>query len=85
MKGTKLYIDFQDPNLIFHSIDTLTLQHYIDKNGIKLLILDHYEVGTLKTFPNVERIIVISRVSLNDKAFTTLELFPLDYEEFLGV
>ena len=81
---TKLYIDFQDPNLIFHTIDTLTLQHYIDKNGIKLLILDHYEEGFLKSFPNVERIIVITRIVLNNKTLTSLELFPLDYEEFLA-
>jgi len=81
---TKLYIDFQDPNLIFNTLDTLTLQHYIDKNGIKLLILDHYEEGMLKSFPNVLRVIVITRISLNDKAFTALELFPLDYEEFLA-
>jgi hypothetical protein len=81
---TKLYIDFQDPNLIFNAIDTLTLQHYIDKSGIKLLILDHYEKGILKSFPNVERVIVVTRIPLEEQTLTPLELFPLDYEEFLA-
>ena len=81
---TKLYIDFQDPNLIFNTIDTLTLQHYIDKNGIQLLILDHYEEGMLKSFPNVTRVIVVTRLPLKENTFTHLELFPLDYEEFLA-
>ena len=81
---TKLYIDFQNPNLIFNTIDTLTLQHYIDKNGIRLLILDHYEENLLKSFPNVERVIVITRIPLVDKTLTSVELFPLDYEEFLA-
>ena len=81
---TKLYIDFQNPNLIFNTIDTLTLQHYIDKNGIHLLILDHYEENLLKSFPNVERVIVITRIPLVDKTLTSVELFPLDYEEFLA-
>ncbi len=80
----RLYIDFQDPNLIFNDIEALTLQHYIDKHGIKLLILDHYEDGLLHRFPNVERLIVITRIALEEKTLTSVELFPLDYEEFLA-
>ena len=79
-----LYLDMEDPNLIFGEITTLSLQRYIDKNGIALLVIDHYEAGYLERFPNVNRLIVISRIPLDDAQFTPLELFPLDYEEFLA-
>ena len=79
-----LYLDIEDPNLIFNSLETLTLQQYIDKNHIKILVLDHYEEGLLLNFPNVLRLIIITRISLKDKNFTPIELFPLDYEEFLA-
>ena len=79
-----LYIDMQDPNLIFTTLTTLALQQYIDRFGITLLILDHYEDPSLESFPNVERLIILSRISLQDKALTPVELFPLDYEEFLA-
>jgi len=81
---TTLYIDMEDPNLIFGEITPLSLQRYIDKNDITLLVIDHYEAGHLERFPNVDRLIVISRIPLEDEQFTPLELFPLDYEEFLA-
>ena len=73
---TTLYIDMQDPNLIFTSLKTLALQQYIDKYHIKLLILDHYKDTSLSSFPNVERLIVLSRISLQNKTLTPVELFP---------
>ncbi len=79
-----LYIDMDDPNLIFNVITTLSLQQYIDREGITLLVLDHYSEGYLSTFPNVERLIIISRIGLTNKELTPLEIFPLDYEEFLA-
>ena len=79
-----LYIDLDDPNLIFDSLSTLALQQYIDREGISLLILDHYRKGYLPTFPNVQRLIVVTRIPLEDKKLMPLELFPLDYEEFLA-
>lgn len=79
-----LYIDWDDPNLIFGEITSVTLQRYIDQNGITLLILDHYEPHMLERYPNVERLIVITRIPLGDSQFTPIELFPLDYEEFLA-
>jgi len=79
-----LYIDFEDPNLIFNTMSTLSLQQYIDRVGITLLILDHYIHGTLPSFPNVDRLIVLSRILLKDSTLTSIELFPLDYEEFLA-
>ncbi len=81
---TALYIDLEDPNLIFYPLSTVTLQRFIDRNGIVLLMLDHYKEGLLPSFPNTERLIVLSRIKLIDDIFTHVELFPLDYEEFLA-
>lgn len=79
-----LYIDFDDPNLIFNTLTTLALQQYIDKNAIKILILDHYIEGSLSHFPNVLQLIVITRIALQLNTLIPIELFPLDYEEFLA-
>jgi hypothetical protein len=79
-----LYIDMEDPNLIFNTLDKRTLQHYIDKNGIDILVLDHYTEGMLNSFPNVIQIILVTRVPLGNQHFIPIELFPLDYEEFLA-
>ncbi len=79
-----LYIDLDDPNLMFNDITTLSLQQYIDREGITLLVLDHYSEGYLSTFPSVERLIVLSRIALKDRDLTPIGLFPLDYEEFLA-
>jgi hypothetical protein len=79
-----LYIDYEDPNLIFNTLEVLTLQQYIDRNHIKILVLDHYEEGLLSNFPNVLRLIIITRTIVKSKNFIHIELFPLDYEEFLA-
>jgi len=79
-----LYIDLEDPNLIFNTLSTLELQKYIDKEKLTLLILDHYKEKDLVGFPNIDRIIVLSRIPILDKSFIPIELFPLDYEEFLA-
>ncbi|NOR56167.1 MAG: hypothetical protein GQ531_08155 [Sulfurovum sp.] len=79
-----LYIDFDEPKLLFETLTLLKLQHYIDTHLITLLILDHYHEDYLPSFPNVEQLIVLTRKPLQDKDFRSLELFPLDYEEFLA-
>lgn len=79
-----LYIDFSDPILTFHSISKEALQKFVNINQIELLILDHYYEGDLHDVINVNQIIVASREKLSLKNFNHLELFPLDYEEFLA-
>ena len=79
-----LYIDLDDPNLIFNTLTPLVLQQFIDREGISLLIIDHYTKGYLPYFPNVERLIVLSRIPLEEPDLKPVELFPLDYEEFLA-
>jgi len=79
-----LYIDFEDPNLIFNTLEALTLQHYIDKNDIHIVVLDHYRENMLSSFPNVMQLILLTRTPVKDQNFIAVELFPLDYEEFLA-
>jgi len=79
-----LYIDLEDPNLILNTLETLPLQEYIEEKKIKELILDHYEEGMLDDFPEIPRLIVISRIPVTEITLTPLQLFPLDYEEFLA-
>jgi len=79
-----LYIDLEDPNLILNTFETLPLQEYIKEYEITELILDHYEEGMLDEFPDVARLIIVSRIPLHNKRFMPLQLFPLDYEEFLA-
>ncbi len=79
-----LYIDMDDPNLIFSSLQSQAIQHYIQDNSIKLLVLDHYTKEYFSVFPQVERIIVVSRIPLKLQGLHPMELFPLDYEEFLA-
>ncbi len=79
-----LYIDLEDPNLIFNQLDTLTLQHYIDTHTIEILVLDHYAENLLSSFPNVTQLILVTRLPIKVKHFIGIELFPLDYEEFLA-
>ena len=81
---TLLYIDCEDPNLLFTKLSSDEMQEYIYDQSIELLILDHYNASIIETVPHAERIIVISRVPLPLEGFSHAELFPLDYEEFLA-
>jgi len=79
-----LYIDLDDPNLFFNTLDTLSLQQFIDKEKLTLLILDHYTEALLPNLPNIKRIIILSRMPIANTSLIPIELFPLDYEEFLA-
>ena len=81
---TLLYIDCEDPALLFAPLDSAEITDYILHNGIELLVLDHFDACRLETVPAAERIIVISRSDLELGGFTALRLYPLDYEEFLA-
>ncbi len=79
-----LYIDFENPNLILNSIESDILKRYIIKNNIDILVLDHYSDALLSSFPSVQQLIVITHISIEKNSFSSKELFPLDYEEFLA-
>ncbi|MGW8168748.1 MAG: AAA family ATPase [Sulfurovaceae bacterium] len=80
-KKSVLYIDMDDPNLFFDPLREL--QQYINQNGIKLLIMDHFYNNDIK-LPKVDGLIIISREPCNIVDFNSIELMPLDYEEFLA-
>ncbi len=79
-----LYIDLEDPNLILTALETLSLDEYIKEEKIHTLIMDHYEPGMMESFPGVKRLIVLSRIPVNQGPFIPLAMKPLDYEEFLA-
>ena len=80
-----LYIDMDEPNLIFSGLDIVTLQKFIDNNAVKVLVLDHYKKYDLPSFPNVQKLIIVSRICLEHNDLNSVEIFPLDYEEFLAL
>lgn len=79
-----LYIDMDDPNIIFTPLQMHSLQRHIEQNDIKLLVLDHYPQGYFNELPRVQRLIVVTRIALDTHELQRMELFPLDYEEFLA-
>jgi len=83
-EGQSLYIDFSSPSLSFEKLNLAKLQEYINNEKISFLILDHYHEDYLEDFPKVQRLLVLSRLALQDPLLKPIELFPLDYEEFLA-
>jgi hypothetical protein len=79
-----LYIDLEDPKLLLETYDTLPINLFIKEYDIDEVVLDHYENGLLDEFPKVDRLIIISRLSIEDDNFIKQRVYPLDYEEFLG-
>ena len=79
-----LYIDLEDPKLLLQSYDTLLVDTFIQEYEIDELILDHYIDGLLQSFPNVDRLILLSRLPIINDRFINQPLHPLDYEEFLA-
>ena len=83
-ESQSLYIDFSSPSFTFNALSLSTVQQFINKENIQLLILDHYHENYLEDFPKVQRLIVLSRIALHHPLLSPIELFPLDYEEFLA-
>jgi len=83
-KEDLLYIDLDDAKIILETLSLEKLNQYIKKNKINLLILDHYTQEYFSSLPKVKTLILISRNSLNIPSLRDIELFPLDYEEFLA-
>ena len=79
-----LYIDFDNPLLVLNHIDSKMIDDFIKENEITTLILDHYRVDYLSYIPDVDNIIIISRINLRLDEYNLIELFALDYEEFIA-
>lgn len=78
-----LYIDWLDPNLRFYNLSIERIEQFCREQSIDILIIDHYSREFLDINIAIDKIIIISRVNLNLKGYINIELFPLDYEEFL--
>ena len=79
-----LYLDCQDPIFALEDIDSTHLEAFVREEAITTLVLDHYYDGFLETLPAVPQLIVITRMPMPTLALRSLELFGLDYEEFLS-
>ena len=80
-----LYLDAQDPVFATEDTDASTLERYLVQEGIETLVLDHWYLGFLERLPQVRRLVLVSRTRDADAGLPSYELFPLDYEEFLGL
>jgi hypothetical protein len=79
-----LYIDCQSPHLMLESLDRQTLENYLNTQDIHTLVLDHYHENRLENLPIVQRCFILTRIPLRKISTYKIELFPLDYEEFLA-
>ncbi len=80
-KSTYLYIDCLDVRIDVADLNK-HLQLFCKENKIDVLVLDNYFPEI--TFVNVSQLIITSQIHYDIDVLTTLELYPLDYEEFLA-
>ncbi len=80
-KNTYLYIDCNDIRI---NIDDLNagLNSFCNRNKIDVLVLDNYIESI--NFVNVSQLIITTTLPLKIDILTPLQLYPLDYEEFLA-
>ncbi len=80
-KNSYLYIDCNDIRLDVNHLNT-SLASFCNKNRVDILVLDNY-LPSIK-FVNVSQLIITSEIHYDFDMLETLQLFPLDYEEFLA-
>ena len=80
-KSSYLYIDCSDIRIDVEALNAI-LPSFCNKNKIDVLALDNYTEGFV--FPNVTQLLVASQVYYELPYLETLQLYPLDYEEFLA-
>ncbi|MCK4737352.1 MAG: ATP-binding protein [Sulfurimonas sp.] len=80
-KSSYIYIDCSDVRI---NIDELNseLSKFCNKNKINTLVLDNYTENI--SIINVPQLITCSEVHYNINYLITVQLYPLDYEEFLA-
>jgi len=79
-----LYLDAQDPVFALEDIDVSLLEEYLQEEEISTLVIDHWFEGFLERLPRARELILISRTLPPELPLPRYELFPLEYEEFLG-
>ncbi len=79
-----LYLDAQDPAFALEDIDVVQLEAFLKEEAIRTLVIDHWYPGFLERLPRCSQLILVSRHAVTEIPLPKYELFPLDYEEFLG-
>lgn len=80
-KSSYLYIDCNDIRLDIRALNNL-LTSFCNRNTIDILVLDNYKEQI--DFPNVSQLIITTELRLEIDTLIPLQLYPLDYEEFLA-
>jgi len=76
-----LYIDFLDLRNKYIKDKLDFLQEFIDKNSIKVLVLEN--IDKIFTLPKCENIIISSTKNIQIDSFSKINLYALDFEEYL--
>jgi len=80
-KNSYLYIDCSDIRVEIDALNS-SLSSFCKQNRIDVLVLDNY-LPSIK-FANVSQLIITSEIHYEIEILETIQLFPLDYEEFLA-
>jgi hypothetical protein len=80
-KNTYLYIDCNDIRIDIEQLNK-SLTKFCNLNKIDTLVLDNYKQSI--KIPNVSQLIICCEEHLDIEFLTTIQLYPLDYEEFLA-
>jgi len=80
-KESYLYIDFSDYR-IEKDILANSLQSYIRKKGIILLVIEHFDFSF--ELPDCEEIIITTNIDKDIDGFSKKRLYPLDFEEYIA-
>jgi len=80
-KNSYLYIDCSDVRINIDMLNT-TLSKFCSTNKIDVLVLDNYikEIN----FVNVSQLLITCEMHLDIDILESMQLYPLDYEEFLA-
>ena len=79
-----LYLDAQDPAFALEDIDAESLEQFMEEESLQTLAIDHWYPSFLERLPDVPQLILVGRQRPKGIDLPAYELFPLDYEEFLG-
>ena len=80
-KSSYIYIDCNDVRIDVDKLNA-SLLSFCNKNKIDVLVLDNY-IPAFK-FVNVSQLIIASEIDYDVEYLEKLQLYPLDYEEFLA-
>ncbi len=80
-KGSFLYIDFDDFRLKGVDISE-DLPQFLQKHQISLLVLENFDFDF--EIPSCQEVIITTNRKITLENFTTLTLYPLDFEEFIS-